>query len=407
MSEKPAVTEKAVLFVDDEKSILRSLKRALLDSDYRLYFADSAASAMAALEARRIDIVVSDMRMPEMDGYRFLNLVKQRYPDVIRLILSGYTCEDTAYKAIIDGTAKMYIPKPWDNTRLKELLARLLEIEDVLRDHRLLELINGISELPILPDIYRRIMELIETDAAFDDIIAVVERDPGIAAKVLQVANSSYFRVATASLKRAAVYIGLMNLKDIVLSSSVFTALTCPEAGNYSPKSIWEHSVCCNGLLHELHERVHERKIDETRATAGLLHDIGMLLLLQQFPAEYGRILVRCDREGGRGLVAMEREVFGVDHAQLGAWLLNWWNMPLPIIAATLYHHHPPAGGNPDDAAFLTLVHIADLLAMSAFARSWPGDPDPEIIARAGISGEIMQEYRERCFFINSPSPVP
>jgi len=213
--------KKAILFVDDEMSILRSLKRAFLDSGYQLYFADSGAKGLAVLKAKDIDLVVSDMRMPQMDGYEFLSQVKKKYPQVVRLILSGFTQEETVYKALIDGSAKMYVAKPWDNQKLKSLVRQLLEIKEVLQNRHLLKVVNTIDKLPTLPSIYHEIMGLIEQDADFNKIVAVVEKDPAITAKVLQVANSAYFRSSTASLKRAAVFIGLMNLKDIVLGCSV------------------------------------------------------------------------------------------------------------------------------------------------------------------------------------------
>ena len=133
MSEK-----KAILFVDDEMSILRSLKRVFLDSGYQLYFADSGAKGLAALKAKDIDLVVSDMRMPQMDGYQFLSQVKKEYPQVVRLILSGFTQEETVYKALIDGSAKMYVAKPWDNQKLKALIRQLLEIKETLQQQCLL-----------------------------------------------------------------------------------------------------------------------------------------------------------------------------------------------------------------------------------------------------------------------------
>ncbi|MCD6151158.1 MAG: response regulator, partial [Deltaproteobacteria bacterium] len=241
MSEK-----KAILFVDDEMSILRSLKRVFLDSGYQLYFADSGAKGLAALKAKDIDLVVSDMRMPQMDGYQFLSQVKKEYPQVVRLILSGFTQEETVYKALIDGSAKMYVAKPWDNQKLKALIRQLLEIKETLQQQRLLEVVNTIDQLPTLPAIYHEIMGLIEQNTDFDKIVAVVEKDPAITAKVLQVANSAYFRSSTASLKRAAVFIGLMNLKDIVLGCSVLEALDCKGLGKFSIESLWEHFVRSN-----------------------------------------------------------------------------------------------------------------------------------------------------------------
>ncbi|MEA2109576.1 MAG: response regulator [Pseudomonadota bacterium] len=387
--------KKAILFVDDEMSILRSLKRAFLDSGYQLYFADSGAKGLAALKAKDIDLVVSDMRMPQMDGYQFLSQVKKEYPQVVRLILSGFTQEETVYKALIDGSAKMYVAKPWDNQKLKALIRQLLEIQETLQQQRLLEVVNTIDQLPTLPTIYHKIMDLIEQNTDFDKIVAVVEKDPAITAKVLQVANSAYFRSSTASLKRAAVFIGLMNLKDIVLGCSVLEALGCRGLGKFSVESLWEHFVRSNGLVHNLYERIHDEKVDETCGSAGLLYDVGLLVLLRYFPEKFKEILARCRQHADLSLVAAEEAVMGVNHAQLGAYVLSWWNLPQPIIEATLYHHNPlsESVANRD---FVSLVGVVSQLSLGLLDAHLVGELDPRVIEAAGMSPAMYEDVQQR-----------
>ncbi len=387
--------KQAILFVDDEKSILRSLKRAFLDSGYQLYFADSGAKGLAALKAKDIDLVVSDMRMPQMDGYQFLSRVKKDYPQVVRLILSGYTQEDTVYKALIDGSAKMYVAKPWDNRKLKLLIAQLLEIREALREQRLLEVMNTIDELPTLPATYHEIMRLIERDADFDKIVAMVEKDPAMTAKVLQVANSAYFRNATASLKRAAVFIGLMNLKDIVLGCSVLKALDCKAMGFYSIESLWEHFVRSNGLVHKLYERIHDEKVDETAGSTGLLYDVGILVLLRYFPEQFREIINRCRQQPGLGLLAAEEEIMGVTHAQLGAYLLGWWNLPHPIIEATLYHHNP-LSELVTNQEFVSLIGVVSHLSLAVLDVSLVAELDSEVMKKAGVSVAMYEDVQRQ-----------
>lgn len=387
--------KKAILFVDDEKSILRTLKRAFLDSGYQLYFADSGAKGLAALKAKKIDLVVSDMRMPLMDGYQFLNRVKKDYPQVVRLILSGFTQEETVYKALIDGSAKMYVAKPWDNQKLRALIRQLLEIKDILQQQRLLEIINTIDQLPTLPAIYHKIMALIDQNADFDQIVAVVEQDPAITAKVLQVANSAYFRTSTASLKRAAVFIGLMNLKDIVLGCSVLKALDCKGMGKFNIESLWEHFVRSNGLVHDLYERIHDKKVDETCGSAGLLYDLGLLVLLRYFPEQFKEILTRCRQQPGPGLAAAEEAVMGVSHTQLGAYVLSWWNLPQPIIEATLYHHDP-LSESVANREFVALIAIVSRLSLAVLDDNLAEELDPHILEAAGMSPAMYEDVQQR-----------
>ncbi len=386
--------QKNILFVDDEKSVLRSLRRAFMKSGHKLYFADSGELGLKMLAAGKgkIDMVLSDMRMPGMDGYTFLKEVKEHYPQVIRLILSGFIEESYVYKALIDGSAKTYLAKPWSTRELVELVDGLIEIEKTLKDKNLLEVINTVDELPTLPKIYHEVMALIDADADFDKIVKVIEQDPAMTAKVLQVANSAFFKSGTASLKRAAVFIGLMTLKDIVAGSAVFQALEADASGPYSINSIWEHAVTCNGLVCEMYELIHDEKIPEDVASVGLLHNIGILVMLKYFLDDLIKITTLQKQHPELDSVHLEKEVLGVDHAQLGAFLLNWWNMPYPVIEAALYHNNPLAAaiGNRE---IIILLHIADHLARLEAGAKDVKPLDPEIFNRVEIPGR----FRDQC----------
>jgi len=388
------VEPKYILFVDDERSVLRSLRRAFIKSGHKLYFADSAELGLEILEKAqgRIDMVLSDMRMPGMDGYVFLSKVKEKYPQVIRLILSGFVEESYVYKALIDGSAKTYLAKPWSTRELLDLVSSLFEIEDMLKEKHLLAVINTIDELPTLPDIYHQVMSLIDADAAFDEIVAVIEKDPALTAKVLQVANSAFFKSGTSSLKRAAVFIGLMALKDIVAGSSVFQALKSPALGLYSIESVWEHSVVCNGLVCEMYELIHDEKISEDVASVGLLHNVGLLVMLKYFPDELVKISDWQKKRPEMARSQLEQEILGVDHARLGAYLLNWWNMPHPLIEAALYHHNPLAAA-PANREIVTLLHIADHLAQIEAGAKNIKPLVPEIFEQVEIPGR----FRSQC----------
>lgn len=102
-----------VLFVDDEEKILKSLKRGLLYEPYKKIFANSGQEALEVLEGNQVHIIVTDMRMPEMNGLELLKIVKEKYPHIVRMVLSGYTQISTLLTAINQGEIYKYITKPW------------------------------------------------------------------------------------------------------------------------------------------------------------------------------------------------------------------------------------------------------------------------------------------------------
>lgn len=105
--------KRTVLFVDDEEKVLTSLKRGLLDEPYEALFANSAKEAIEILQQKPVHVIVTDMRMPEMGGLQLLMVVKEKYPEIIRMVLSGYTQVSTLLTAINQGEIYRFITKPW------------------------------------------------------------------------------------------------------------------------------------------------------------------------------------------------------------------------------------------------------------------------------------------------------
>ena len=105
--------KRTVLFVDDEKKILTSLKRGLLDEPYETLFANSGKEALEILMREEVHVIVTDMRMPEMTGLELLRIIKKDYPQIVRMVLSGYTQISTLLTAINQGEVYKYITKPW------------------------------------------------------------------------------------------------------------------------------------------------------------------------------------------------------------------------------------------------------------------------------------------------------
>ncbi|MBA7620051.1 Hydrogenase transcriptional regulatory protein hupR1 [subsurface metagenome] len=105
--------KRTVLFVDDEKKILMSLKRGLLDEPYETLFANGGKEALEILMREEVHVIVTDMRMPEMTGLDLLRIVKKEYPHIVRMVLSGYTQISTLLTAINQGEVYKYITKPW------------------------------------------------------------------------------------------------------------------------------------------------------------------------------------------------------------------------------------------------------------------------------------------------------
>lgn len=353
---------KNILFVDDEKAILKSIKRIFVESDYTIFTAESGVEALTILAEENMDIVISDMRMPGMDGYQLLKEVRQLYPETTRIILSGYSEEKEIFKAILDGSSKMYIFKPWDNEILHTMIRQILDFREMLKSKKLLTVINKMEGLVTLADMYNSLSLLIEKNADIKEIADMVEKDPVIAARVLHIANSSFFGAKTGSIKQAIVFLGLTAVKNIVLTTSVFESAKGKFVTGFNKELLWKHAGLTNKLTLIIYKELLGKKIPDIASTAGLLHDIGRVVLLKQFNLEYIKILEELQCRPERSFREVEEEVLGISHQEVGGYLLDWWGLPQKIVEAALFHHDP-LNENVVDKELVSVVHLADYYA--------------------------------------------
>ncbi len=139
--------KRKILFVDDEEQILKSLRRIFFKSEYNCFFASSGKEALVYLKEYNMDLIISDIRMPVMNGFELLEKVKKHYPNVIRMALSGYSDRSDVITAIEKNLAKVYLHKPWDNKELRYIISSIFELEDTIQDKGLFELFNNLESI--------------------------------------------------------------------------------------------------------------------------------------------------------------------------------------------------------------------------------------------------------------------
>jgi HD-like signal output (HDOD) protein len=230
----------------------------------------------------------------------------------------------------------------------------------------LMPLIARIQTLPCMPALYTKIVdELRLPEPSIANISVIVSQDPSMAAKVLQLVNSAFFGLAQqiTKLDRAVCLIGLDAIKALVLSARVFTELTKGESLCICMDTLWEHSVLVGNLAKKL--AVAEKATSETVndcLTAGLLHDIGQLILAANLGTEYAQVRALATREEYE-LNRVEELEFGATHAGLGAYLLGIWGLPDTIVEAVAFHHEPESGlATATGFSALTAIHVANAL---------------------------------------------
>jgi HD-like signal output (HDOD) protein/ActR/RegA family two-component response regulator len=334
---------KNILFVDDERDLLDSLKARLYKHrhDWNMKFVLSGDAAISALEEQNFDLVVSDVRMPGMDGGQLLTVVKQRWPTAMRIIVSGYS--DPVQAVRLTSLAHQYVAKPCDGRELENIIERCFYLQDLLAQESLRKVVGRIGKLPAMPKTYGRLQAaLAQPSVTAAEIGDIVNADAGIASKVLQITNSAFFRLRKpmVRIKDAVTYLGFATVRNLVLSAEIFSQWRAPEGlSDLDPERLQNHAQCAAAACKAL---AGGRASPDDAWLAGLLHDIGYWVLIQECPKELGKA-IQLARAEGLSLVECERQVTGASHAEIGAYLLGLWGLPYTIIEAVALHHTPTA----------------------------------------------------------------
>jgi HD-like signal output (HDOD) protein len=359
---------KRILFVDDEPMVLNGLRRSFrpLSPEWVAEFVASGAEALEAINREPFDAVVTDMRMPGMDGAQLLDEVRLRSPQTIRMVLSGQSDQETVLRSI--SPTHQYISKPCDTDELKSKIASAFALRDLLDNAELRALVSQQKSIPSLPLPYLQIMEEINSkDPSLVRMGQIISQDLGMTAKILQIVNSAFFglrsRISTA--RHAVELLGMDIVKAIVLSVHVFSQFETDCFREADMLWLRAHSFQTGMFARLIAQRQNaEHAVIEASFTAGLLHDIGKLILATAARKKYTEVLRLVDFDDV-GLCDAELTVLGCTHAEVGAYLLGVWGLPGPIVEAVAWHRNPSA------SRVTVFSPLAAVHAASMYHQEW------------------------------------
>lgn len=226
------------------------------------------------------------------------------------------------------------------------------------------KILNSISDLPPFPVVIQRALQLIDDPkTSAQDVVDVIQYDQSITANVLKLCNSAYFglRRKVHSLREALVMIGFNPLMEIIMSRESVSLFSGSCKGyDLEQGDLWRHSVACALLSRIIAKRIN-REANPTHFTAALLHDIGKMIL-SRFVSDSFKEIQCLTKEGRLSFIEAEREVLGMDHAQLGGKIVAQWKFPEIIISAVRYHHTPLSAT--ENQEIVQLIYLCDLVSM-------------------------------------------
>ncbi len=391
--------KRVVLFVDDEPNVLAGLQSRLhrQRDKWDMLFVQSGNEALEALEKTNIDVIVSDMRMPEMDGATLLKHVQDQYPQVVRIVLSGHAEMETALRVI--PVAHQFLSKPCEAGVIENVVERACALQSLINEEVVKRIVGRIDRLPSLPRIYYQLIQTLTSEkTTAEDVAKILKQDMAMCAKILQIVNSAFFRLARTITKveEAVVYLGFNTIKQIVLAAEVFSYSRDYSTTTISLHSLQVHAFRVGALASSLFT---DKQNKEDAFIAGLLHDIGKLALATDLPEHFEKAL-REMQEKECALHAAEKAVWGATHAEVGAYMLGLWGLPYSIVEAVANHHEPQRVAS-RDFNILATTHIADGLINEVTAELGHvsdhigSSVNLEYLDEMGLSGKL-EEWRQQ-----------
>lgn len=331
-----------ILFVDKPGALeeIRKLAGPLSD-EWDARFAQSGPEGMRHLEREPFAVVVSDIHMTVKEGVELLNEVRERFPDVVRIVLSDQTDRETVLASAVK-TAHQYLTKPCDADVLRSALEGACGLRDWLRNDSIKKVVSRMDSIPSIPSLYNEIMyELSRRDVSVPKIAAIISKDVGMSAKVLQVVNSAFFclRQRVTNIAQAVNLLGYDIVRNLVFSLSVFSQFVLSRGSGLNLGQVWMHSFRVGLFSKAITEaETDDKGLIDDAFMAGMLHDMGKLILATNFPDEWNEARRLC-QEDKISLVEAENRVFFATHYETGGYFTCLWGLPDAIVRAVSFHH--------------------------------------------------------------------
>jgi len=401
------MNKKRILFVDDEMAVLQALHRMLvsMNQQWHVEFTDSAAKALQILSRMTFDVVAADLFMPGMGGDQFLREVMLKHPQTTRIVMCWQAEQPLLRKAY--SLAHQFLIKPCSVEVLLNTLSRAVAQTDRLTNDKVRKLVAQMPSLPTLPSMYVELMrEMGANDPSLIKVGQLVAKDPGMSAKILQLANSSMVGLPRKVYHpvEAAVALGVETVKALVLALQVFPMFDRINLKSFGFDRLWTHAWECGILAKRIcSSDRHNLGLAEQSFAAGLLHDIGKLVLASNLPEPY-REAQRLIETDHISLWQAEERVFSCSHAEVGGYLLGLWGLANPIVEGVTYHHNPFASLN-RRLGSVVAVHVANALDHEHH-RDNPGHEfgglDLDYVLTLGL-GEHLSTWRDMCSAMFKP----
>ncbi len=360
-----AVSKRKILFYDLEDVVTTFLEKEFQQAELTVLKAAELEEAFNLLSEEQPDIVLTDTNTKSKSSIQFLTRIKEEYPTVSRAILCDSSEHVKMINLMMRSIITCYFEKPDGFGLLLESFLNIVKVREILKNKKLLNLMNAIDRLPVFPAVYQEFIDGIESDESLKKISHIIEKDVSLATSVLQIANSGFYgNSRIGSVERACIYLGMETIKNIVFTASMGKAKDLTEKQNHYLGRIIQHSLKTNQNFQRFYKSETGRKPPDDFASIGLTHDIGKIIMLQYLPDRLKKVIKYQRKNPDISFYRSEIELGfeGCTHSEIGAYFLELWGFPETNITTALFHHTPELASE-IYFQLLDIFELADKLA--------------------------------------------
>lgn len=360
-----------VLFIDQDVYFQQSLNRVVISKKLRIDLRQSSSwkQAKKILESFSCDVIVVNDTLCDIQCEQLLVSIRDMYPMTLRILVSSDASEDKVPNLLI--AAHQVLTKPTSPLSILEAIQTSSRLRSLLMNEQLRTVVHKMTYIPVVPKVYTELTDELRKDNSSNHVLAkIISQDISLTAGILKLVNTPFFGLSRRvdDMQQAVSILGVNLIRGLVLSTRVFTILDSKSYPGFDVEKLWGHCMDVARCIRAVKRFSNAgMRATENAFLAGLLHDIGKVVLAAGCPDVYIHVLQNSQTKNIPLAVAEER-LLGVTHAEVGAYLLGLWGFSEPIVSAIAQHHGFMLGSSFTRLA--SVLHVVDVEIHNRYVRS-------------------------------------
>lgn len=348
-----------VLFVLHNRSEgnLLSEKIPSIDNSWAINVTDNSDEAVNFINQNMVDVIICDDEVNNSKGIDIIETCHQQRPGSLGFLRKSSS--PTKEESLKLSERKIFVlPGNLEEEGIYSHISRRILLRSLSENPNLLSVIRRMKKMPTIPQLYHQITrELRKEDGSIEFVAGLISKEPSMATRILKAVNSPAYGLGyeITEVVHALLFLGKEATQAQILADSVFSSYPNESSSGLNLQDIWKHSINVSAIARRIAMSIDSnKKSAEIACTAGVVHDLGKVLMAANLPDHYAQA-VKMAKEEKIPLVNAEQKVFGTNHAEVAASLMGLWAIPFKILNSVAFHHNPAAGKKRPPTATMAL----------------------------------------------------